>query len=369
MVDPSKPNQPLDFSRSYAWILLAGWTAAFAVSLSVTVYQEYRESQRLALGTEPFQSLMRQHVVGSAIDHGLLWLVGLCGVGWGVRQLQRQATARRQFESELRENEFRLVQLTERQARLDAEHALLVTNEKLQLARQIQQRILPRTAPSLPGLDAAAILHSADATSGDFFDYLTLRDGSLGLVLADACGHGIGPALLAVETCAYLRALAGTSADVSEILRRLNEFLCDDMAEGFVTLFLARVDPTTRTLVFGGAGHGGYLVHPDGSCTTLKPNNLPLGIQPTIEITCSAPQPIEPGDIFVLFTDGVAETINQVGEMFGAQRALTLIQERRNDSADEIASALIRAVHEFAPDRPQADDITALILKVNAMKS
>ncbi len=318
---------------------------------------------------EPLRNLMLQHVGGNALGHGLLWLLGLCGLGWGARQVRRQATRRHQAEEELWEREIHLRTMTERQARLEAEQLLALTNEKLRLARQIQQHILPATPPRLPGFDIAASLHSADDTSGDFYDYVSLGDGSLGIVIADVCGHGVGPALLAVETCAYLRALAVASSDVGEILRRLNEFLCRDMAEGFVTLFFARIDPRTQALAFCGAGHAGYLFDAAGSCLELASTNLPLGITPTPAITCSPPSQIGPGQILVLFTDGVPEASNAAGQMFGVQQVLELIRARRDDSAEEIVSALIQAVRDFASDKPQTDDITAIILKVKSLAS
>ena len=99
--------------------------------------------------------------------------------------MRRQAARRQRAEEELRENQICLRTISEHQARLEAEHLLLVANEKLQLARQVQQHLLPGAAPVLPGLDVGAVLHSADATSGGFYDYVTLPDGSLGLIVAE----------------------------------------------------------------------------------------------------------------------------------------------------------------------------------------
>ncbi|MCU0981581.1 MAG: DUF3365 domain-containing protein, partial [Pirellulaceae bacterium] len=244
----------------------------------------------ISVPMEPLRSLMLQHVVSNALGHGLLWALGLCGIGWGARRLRQQATRRRRAEDKLWENEIHLRTVTEHQARLEAEHLLSLTHQKLRLARQIQQRLLPSMPPVLPGVDVAAVLYSADDTSGDFYDYVTLRDGSLGIIIADVCGHGIGPALLAVETRAYLRALADASSDAGEILRGLNEFLCGDMAEGFVTLFFAQIDPRSRTLIFCGAGHVGYLFDSDGTCTQLAATNLPLGITSPMAIAACPPR-------------------------------------------------------------------------------
>jgi sigma-B regulation protein RsbU (phosphoserine phosphatase) len=146
-------------------------------------------------------------------------------------------------------------------------------------------------------------------------------------------------------------------------------FLCGDMAEGFVTLFFARVDPRTQMLMFCGAGHAGYLLDPEGTCTELTSTNMPLGINSAMEISCSTPQPMVPGPILVPFTDGVAETVNPVGEAFGTDRASERVRAKRDASAEDIASALFQAVREFAHDRSQTDDVTVLVLKIRALSS
>src|SRR5581483_10317530 len=133
--------------------------------------------------------------------------------------------------------------------------------EEIRLARQIQQKLFPAPALPLPGFDVSGVSHPAEATGGDYFDYLPLPDGSLGVVIGDVSGHGFGPALLMAELRAYLRAFLLSRADVGEIVGLLNRALADDAPEGyFATLLLARLDPATRSLVYASAGHSpGYV--------------------------------------------------------------------------------------------------------------
>ena len=122
------------------------------------------------------------------------------------------------------------------------------------MARQIQQGLYPKAAPTLAGCEIDGAAFPANATGGDYFDYFTLQDGSAGIVVGDASGHGVGPALLSAATRSYLRALALTHSDVGTILSRANNVLSGDISEGhFVTVFLARLDPCSRVLTYASA--------------------------------------------------------------------------------------------------------------------
>src|SRR3954468_12862077 len=147
-----------------------------------------------------------------------------------------------------------------------AEKELRQNKEQFRVAREIQQRLFPKSAPLLEGFDIAGATYPAEATGGDYFDYLPMLNDRLGIVVGDVTGHGVGPALLMAETRAYLRILAGRREDVGEILTRANGVLSEDVGnERFVTLFLARIDPKTRELVYASAGHpSGYILGPSG---------------------------------------------------------------------------------------------------------
>src|SRR5882672_9710414 len=150
--------------------------------------------------------------------------------------------------------------ITERKC---AERELRENQEQFRVARDIQQRLFPKSAPACPGFDIAGASFPAEATGGDYFDYLPMLHDRLGVVVGDVTGHGIGPALLMAETRAYLRILARNREDVGEILTRANGILAEDVgSERFITLFLGRIDPKNRGFVYASAGHpAGYVLN------------------------------------------------------------------------------------------------------------
>ncbi|PYJ00258.1 MAG: hypothetical protein DME25_21135, partial [Verrucomicrobia bacterium] len=221
-----------------------------------------------------------------------------------------------------------------------AERELSENQEQFRVAREIQQRLFPKSAPASPGFDIAGASFPAEATGGDYFDYLPMLHHRLGVIVGDVTGHGVGPALLMAETRAYLRVLAGRREDVGEILTRANGILAEDVgAERFVTLFLGRLDPATRALVYASAG-------PD---TQYAP----------------APQIIlGRGDLVLLLTDGIEETPAPDGALFGLDRTLQVVRSHRAQPAQEIVQALYAEARAFADHAPQIDDITAIVIKV-----
>src|SRR5436309_1624416 len=143
-----------------------------------------------------------------------------------------------------------------------AEREIRESQEQFRVARERQQRLFPKCAPVLEGFDIAGATYPAEATGGDYFDYLPMLNDRLGIIVADVTGHGVGPALLMAETRAYLRVLTGRREDVGEILTRANGVLAEDVGqERFITLFMARLDPRTRSLNYASAGHPtGYVL-------------------------------------------------------------------------------------------------------------
>ena len=135
----------------------------------------------------------------------------------------------------------------------------MASNRQLANAREIQQRLYPQRVPKVPGLDVAGAAFPADATCGDYFDFISLSDGRLNLVIGDVSGHGLGPAMLMVETRAALRVLLSVPGRIDEILSNLNTLILDDTTDQwFVTLFLACIESDMQTLRYVGAGHAAY---------------------------------------------------------------------------------------------------------------
>ena len=236
----------------------------------------------------------------------------------------------------------------------------------LELARQIQQNLLPRTLPDFPGLDIGSLFVTCDQTGGDYFDYFT-ADGNLFTIIGDVTGHGIGPALMMAETRAVIRAISESSATLTpdSILSIANKLLAGDMIEGrFVTLFLGIFD-RERRFSFSSAGHGN-VYHLSGSRKAVEefePTGIPLGIFPDSEFERMGPLAIRKGDVILFTTDGVDESTNPSGEEFGKERLFSSFMKHAGLAAGEI----IRIVHgdllSFAAGMPQKDDITMLAVK------
>jgi len=253
----------------------------------------------------------------------------------------------------------------ERSRRHNAEEQLRSTSEEFRMAGEIQQRLYPVEAPRLEGFDIAGALFPAKATAGDYFDYIPMQQGCMGIVLGDVSSHGMGPALLMSETRACLRTLAQVYFDVGEILTRANNVLAADTHDfHFVTLAMARIEPRTRTLVYASAGQRGYLLHSGKEVTTLDSTSLPLGVQENTVVLTAPPLTLLPGEIVTFFTDGVFEAESPGKVRFGSQRALEVIRSERSQPAESIIATLRREIGGFTRHRPQRDDITVVVIKV-----
>lgn len=256
----------------------------------------------------------------------------------------------------------------------------------LGVARTIQQSSWPRTLPVIAGYSIAGASKPAEETGGDAFDVVDLsalgtnsvarpgggHPGAV-LILGDATGHGIGPALSAMQFRAMVRMGARLGCGVDQITRFLNAQLCEDLPAGrFVTAFVGHLDPGSHALRYDSMGQAPLLlVRHDGSVDNRSANGMPMGIDADL-----LPDPIEPfllgpGDVFALVSDGYFEAVDHAGEQFGEERAIAAIREgMRPDapgggSAADILSALDRAVDAFVKGHPYHDDRTAIIVRRN----
>ncbi|HEX5103791.1 MAG TPA: PP2C family protein-serine/threonine phosphatase, partial [Pirellulaceae bacterium] len=206
-------------------------------------------------------------------------------------------------------------------------------------------------------------------TGGDYYDFFSLLDGGLCIAIGDASGHGISAALIMEETRASLRALALTGADAGAIVALTNRCLVNDLPTGqFVTMFLARLDPGTRSLVYCSAGHpSGYVLDQHGKVRlVLQSTNIPLGLDLTAEFLTTPAITLLTGDLLLLYTDGVTESFSPEDSLFGIERMLDVVRAHRHKSPAEIVQALFGAVADYSGNHAQLDDITAVIIKVEA---
>ena len=263
--------------------------------------------------------------------------------------------------------ERELSEAVQRRERKRAEEELRINQEQFRVAREIQQRLFPKSSPQSAVFDIAGASYPAEATGGDYFDYLSMADGCLGIVVADVTGHGVGPALLMAETRAYLRTLAMNASDAGDILTRTNRVLAEDVDfERFVTVILVRLDPRSQSLNYASAGHpSGYVLDGAGDVkATLKRLGVPLGIQLDLEYAVSPVISLSAGDIVLLLTDGIEEAMSPDDAFFGVDPILDVVRAHSERTAREIVQALFQAVRDFSHDLPQLDDLTVVVVKV-----
>ncbi len=239
--------------------------------------------------------------------------------------------------------------------------------KEMEVARIIYQHLLPRQAPACRGFEAHGASEAATAAGGDFYDYLELPGGGLGVVVGDVTDHGVGPALLMAATRAYLRAFASAGMDLGGIVTRTNRLLAADMTDGRnVTLLLAHLDPVRRTLTCANAGHPyGHVLDRGGQVRArLFGTGRPLGLFSEDDYAAGPPVPLEAGDLVLFLTDGVLDARDPSGERFGWPRALTVVRRHREAPPREVVAALFAAVRDFVADSPAEDDMTALVIQV-----
>lgn len=254
----------------------------------------------------------------------------------------------------------------ERQMLLEEYREKCRIEHDLSVAREIQQRLLPPTSPIVDGFDVAGWNRPADETGGDCFDYFTLDDARLVILVADATGHGIGPALIISQCRAMLRGVASFCDDVARIARHVNGLLHQDLPDDrFVTAFIGILDPRTQCLTYVSAGHGPLLHYHarTGETDELHATGMPMGILPQQDFDVEGPRRIEPGDVFALITDGFFEWAAPNAEQFGIERVAEVVRAMSNQPAADIIHALHERVRAFSQGTPQRDDLTAVILR------
>ncbi len=258
-----------------------------------------------------------------------------------------------------------LLYAIERNGRHVAERRNGAIEYDLATARRIQAHLLPEESPSLSGFDIAGVCLAAESWAGDFFDYIKLPNGKWDLLIADVSGHGFAPALIMVGTRRILRTCALMHNDVGDILSVANHAVMDDtLPEQFVTLFYARLDPASQTMTYSSAGHPAWIIRANDVTEALDCDNIPLGMMPETKYAAESVSPLLPGDILVMMTDGVWESISPSGQRFRKERVFEIIRQNRRSPADEIVDLILEALGEFCHPGKLEDDVTVVLSKV-----
>ena len=259
-------------------------------------------------------------------------------------------------------------------ARLQAQYRAKVAMEReLEVARTIQQALLPRELPCVEGFDVSGWSEPAAQTGGDIYDVFPLSSGPqgksncLGFLLGDATGHGLGPALMISEARAAIRALAASTSDLGLILVEVNRLLVNDSTDGrFVTLFAGLIDGPARRVWYSSAGQGPAFVMRAGGrrVDTLEPTGMPLGILPGPNWPARLLD-MAPGDLLIVVSDGIVECTDPQGGVFGSAALLEAARRVRDRSASDVVAEIAGQSTDFIAGRPPADDRTVVVVKRN----
>lgn len=243
--------------------------------------------------------------------------------------------------------------------------------QEMQVAREIQQTLLPTEFPQIEGYEIASYYEAAREVGGDYFDFVEVDRDTLGIVVADVSGKGIPGSMVMTLIRTALRAEARRVTSAAEVLAKVNNAVVGDMKKGmFVTLFYIILDSRKRRINFASAGHNPMILHRSKTQKTyyLNPKGFPVGISLTDKelfrksIESDTIQLTE-GDIILIYTDGVTEAMNPRGEMFGDERLLEAVRKYGHLRAQAFADKLKEELLSFTEGHPQSDDITFVVIK------
>jgi len=246
----------------------------------------------------------------------------------------------------------------------------IIESEKLDreisVARDVQIGTLPKTMPDIEGYEFAGAFSPTDQTGGDLYDFVKLDDVRLMLLMGDATGHGIGPALSATQVRAMLRVALRLNASLDDAFVHINDQLCDDLPDDrFVTGFFGLLDARTHSVRFHSGGQGPIMHYHAmaGEYEWHPATTFPLGYMPQVNLAPALEVQLAPGDVLGIISDGIYEYENEDGVQFGQAGVAAVIDSMPDGSADELVAAIMRAAREHGGSAPQADDITIVLAR------
>jgi len=242
----------------------------------------------------------------------------------------------------------------------------------LDLAREVQQSLLPSSAPEVAGLDIAGKSIYREKTGGDYYDFLNFNNGSskrVDIIIGDVAGHGLPSALLMITARALIRLRSSLAGSISDIVTDVNHHLSKDTGESgrFMTLFYLSIDLVNKSIKWVRAGHEpAILYNPyDDSFQELIGPGIPLGVDQARQFVECQKMGLAKGQIIVLNTDGIRETRNSRHEMFGNDSICEIIRQKKDAVADEIMNAILEERYNFQSNSNPEDDFTIVVIKVN----
>jgi serine phosphatase RsbU (regulator of sigma subunit) len=279
------------------------------------------------------------------IAHNLTAVVGFTFL---VYVIQRYVRQREQLDRTVRQQRDQLLQ-------------------DVELAAQVQRMFLPSDRPVIPGVEIAGMMQPARGVGGDYYDYRSIDEHTIQIVIADVSGKGVPAALLMSATAAAVQLEAREKRDMLEMVNRLNSGLHSlSDSRRYVTLLLADIDARNRSLRYVNCGHNPALLFQAQTheVVPMKSSCFPIGMFESEACAINSAK-ITSGDILVLYTDGVTEAANLLGEEFGMERLSTLIRSGHTLSADGLMNHIVESVADFSRDLGFDDDVTILVVKFN----
>ena len=246
----------------------------------------------------------------------------------------------------------------------------LLENEKLKrelsVAREIQMRVIPNAVPSVAGYDIAGWCRPANEAGGDIFDVIAVDGNRLMLLLGDATGHGVGPALSVTQVRAMLRMAVRLGADLDEAFHQINDQLADDLPDNrFVTAYMGVLDTQNHRIIYHSGGQG-PLLHfhaATGQSEWRGSSTPPMGLMQGLPRDAPQCNNLGPGDILALISDGIFEYENPLNEQFGQERVAALLAGHQHEPMARLLERVVKEVERFADLAPQKDDMTILLVR------
>jgi len=246
----------------------------------------------------------------------------------------------------------------------------LVVKEKMErelsIARDVQMRVLPTTMPTVAGYDIAGWSRPADQTGGDVYDLIRLDSHRLMLLLGDATGHGIGPALSVTQVRAMLRMAMRLGADLDRVFTHINDQLVQDLADNrFVTAFLGVLDTDSHAITYHSGGQAPLLLFhaANGECEWRDATTFPMGMMEVLRPTNAEVFQLAPGDIVCLVSDGIFEYPNTSDDFFGDDRFGEIVRAHQHEPMARLIEIVLAAVEQFGAGVAQLDDMTLLLVR------
>ena len=239
-------------------------------------------------------------------------------------------------------------------------------DREISVARDVQIGTLPKEMPVIEGYEFGGAFEPTDQTGGDLYDFVPMGDKRLFLLMGDATGHGIGPALSATQVRAMLRVALRLESSLDAAFVHINDQLCDDLPDDrFVTGFFGVLDGNTNSVDFHSGGQGPIMHYhaAAGEFDWHPATTFPLGYMPQTNVAAPVSAAMEPGDVLGLISDGIYEYENESGEQFGQQRVGQIISNGGNLGAQQLVDEILRAVRSHGGLAPQADDMTIVLAK------